>query len=50
MRKKYCKPNIFAEKMSLSLLVDTSEIQVGGTGIPDAKYFSSVSFEDEEDD
>ena len=50
MRKKYYKPNIFAEKMNLSLLVDTSEIQVGGTGTPDAKCYSSVFFEDEEDD
>ena len=50
MRKKYNKPTISVEKMNLTLLVETSEVQVGGTGTPDAKGFSSVFFEDEEYD
>ena len=50
MRKKYYKPKLMVEAMNLSLLVETSEVQVGGTGIPDAKCFSSAYFEDEEYD
>lgn len=50
MRKKYNKPKILVEKMNLPLLVETSEVQVGGTGTPDAKCISSAYFEDEEYD
>lgn len=49
MKKKYYKPCILVEEMNFSLLVETSEIHVGGTGTPDAKCFSSASFEDGED-
>ena len=48
MRKKYNKPKILVEIINLTLLVDTSEVQVGGTGTPDAKCFSSAYFEEEE--
>ena len=48
MRKKYTKPKLTAEAMNLPLLVDTSNIHVGGTGSFDAKETSSC-FEDEED-
>ena len=50
MRKKYNKPKLTVETMNLPLLVETSEVEVGGTGTPDAKCFSAVSFEDEEFD
>ena len=48
MRKKYTKPKLTAEAMNLPLLVDTSNIHVGGTGSFDAKATSSC-FDDEED-
>ena len=48
MRRKYTKPNLTVEAMNLPLLVDTSNIHVGGTGSFDAKATSSC-FDDEED-
>ena len=48
MIKKYTKPKLTVEAMNLPLLVDTSNIHVGGTGSFDAKETSSF-FEDEED-
>ena len=48
MIKKYTKPKLTVEAMNLPLLVDTSNIHVGGTGSFDAKETSSC-FEDEED-
>ena len=48
MRKKYTKPKLTVEAMNLTLLVDTSNIHVGGTGSFDAKETSSC-FDDEED-
>ena len=48
MRKKYNKPKLMVEAMNLPLLVDTSNIHVGGTGSFDAKETSSC-FDDEED-
>ena len=49
MRKKYNKPKVMVETMNLPLLVDTSNIHVGGTGSFDAKETSSY-FDDEEDE
>ena len=46
MRKKYNKPKLTAETMNLPLLVDTSNIHVGGTGKFDAKEFSSGYYDD----
>ena len=48
MRKKYTKPKLTVEAMNPPLLVDTSNIHVGGTGSFDAKETSSC-FDDEED-
>ena len=48
MRKKYTNPKLMVEAMNLPLLVDTSNIHVGGTGSFDAKETSSC-FDDEED-
>ena len=50
MRKKYNKPKLSIETMNLPLLVDTSEIHVGGTGSFDAKETSSFFDEDEYDE
>lgn len=50
MKKKYYKPYIIVEEMNTSLLEDVSNVNVGGTGTPDAKCFSSAYFEDEEYD
>lgn len=49
MKKKYSKPNITIEPMNLPLLVDTSQIPVGGTGSFNAKETSSYFDEEEED-
>ena len=49
MRKKYNKPKLTAETMNLPLLVDTSNIHVGGTGSFDAKETSSYFDEEEEE-
>ena len=49
MRKKYTKPKLMAEAMNLPLLVDTSNIHVGGTGSFDAKETSSYFDEEEEE-
>ena len=46
MRKKYNKPKLTVETMNLPLLVDTSNIHVGGTGKFDAKEFSSNYYDD----
>ena len=50
MRKKYNKPKRSVEKMDFSLLTETSEIFVGGTGKLDAKYSSLYFYEDEDDE
>ena len=50
MRKKYIKPKITVEAMALPLLLDTSNIHVGGTGTFDAKGFSSYYYDDFYDD
>ena len=50
MRKKYTKPKLTAEAMALPLLLDTSNIHVGGTGKFDAKEFSSNYYDDFYDD
>ena len=49
MRKKYTKPKLMVEAMNLPLLVDTSNIHVGGTGSFDAKG-NSLYFDDEEEE
>lgn len=49
MRKKYDKPKLSVETMILPLLVDTSNIHVGGTGSFDAKE-TSMCFDEEYDD
>ena len=49
MRKKYNKPKLSVETMSLPLLVETSSIHVGGTGLFDAKETSSY-FEEEDEE
>ncbi len=49
MRKKYTKPKLTAEAMALPLLLDTSNIHVGGTGSFDAKG-TSLYFDDEEEE
>ena len=41
MRKKYTKPKLTVEAMNLPLLVDTSNIHVGGTGSFDAKEWEA---------
>ena len=46
MRKKYIKPKLTVETMALPLLLDTSNIHVGGTGKFDAKGFSSYYYDD----
>jgi hypothetical protein len=46
MRKKYNKPKLTVETMNLPLLLDTSNIHVGGTGSFDAKEFSSNYYDD----
>ena len=46
MRKKYIKPKLTVETMALPLLLDTSNIHVGGTGKFDAKEFSSNYYDD----
>ena len=50
MRKKYNKPKLTVETMNLPLLLDTSNIHVGGTGSFDAKGFSSYYYDDFYDD
>ena len=50
MRKKYKKPKITVEAMALPLLLDTSNIHVGGIGTFDAKGFSSNYYDDFYDD
>ena len=50
MRKKYNKPKLTVEAMALPLLLDTSNIHVGGTGKFDAKGFSSYYYDDFYDD
>ena len=50
MRKKYIKPKLMVEAMALPLLLDTSNIHVGGTGKFDAKEFSSNYYDDFYDD
>ena len=50
MRKKYNKPKLTIETMNLPLLVDTSNIHVGGIGTFDAKGFSSGYYDDFCDD
>lgn len=50
MKKKYYKPYIIVEEMNTPLLEDVSNVNVGGTGTPDAKCFSLGDFEDEEDE
>ena len=50
MRKKYNKPKLTVETMNLPLLLDTSNIHVGGTGTFDAKGFSSYYYDDFYDD
>lgn len=48
MRKKYNEPKLSVEKMDFSLLTETSEIFVGGTGKLDAKGCPSYFYEDED--
>ena len=50
MRKKYEKPKLSVEIMNLPLLIDTSNIHVGGTGSFDAKETSSCFDEEEEEE
>ena len=50
MSKKYIKPKITVEAMALPLLLDTSNIHVGGIGTFDAKGFSSGYYDDFCDD
>ena len=49
MRKKYSKPTLMIETMNLPLLVETSEIPVGGTGSFNAKE-TSLYLDEEEDE
>ena len=48
MRKKYNKPKLTVETMNLPLLLETSNIHVGGTGSFDAKG-TSTGFDEEDD-
>lgn len=50
MKKIYKKPKISVENMNLSLLVETSDINVGGTGKLDAKGTSSYFYEEDDDE
>ena len=47
MRKKYNKPKLSVEELDFSLLMETSEISVGGSGKLDAKVVLRI-FEDED--
>ena len=49
MRKKYNKPKLTVETMNLPLLLETSNIHVGGTGSFDAKG-TTLYFDDEEEE
>ena len=48
MRKKYIKPKLSVEELDFSLLMETSEISVGGSGKLDAKGCPSYFYEDED--
>ena len=50
MRKKYNKPKLSVETMNLPLLLETSNIHVGGTGSFDAKETSSYFYYEEDEE
>ena len=50
MRQKYNKPKLSVETMNLPLLLETSNIHVGGTGSFDAKGTTLYFDYEEEDD